>query len=85
MIPWDSSIEADRSAARKAKTDSICEWGSCEGEKRSGQRKARRGKSGSEKPLDLRRSTVDRIWVRVSGGGEIRDLVSGLSILRVWR
>lgn len=87
-MPWDCSIEADTSVARKAKTDSIWECGICEeeGEKRSGQRKVRRGKSGSEKPLDLRRFTVERILVRVSGGGGIWDLVfSGVRILRVLR
>ncbi|CAL5375983.1 unnamed protein product [Camellia sinensis] len=50
-------------------------------EKRSGQRKESRGKSESEKPLDLKKWTVERIWVRDSGEG-VLVLVWGLMIPR---
>ncbi|CAL5375992.1 unnamed protein product [Camellia sinensis] len=53
-------------------------------EKRSGQRKESRGKSESEKPLDLKKWTVERIWVRDSGEG-VLVLVWGLMIPRVFR
>ncbi|CAL5375978.1 unnamed protein product [Camellia sinensis] len=52
-------------------------------EKRSGQRKESRGKSESEKPLDLKKWTVERIWVRDSGEG-VLVLVWGLMIPRVF-
>lgn len=39
-------------------------------EKIEGARKERRGKSESEKPFDLRKSTTERIQWRVSSEGE---------------
>lgn len=79
--PRDCSGEAGNSVAKKSKTGAMSVGSKVE-EKSWGQRKARRGKSDSVKPLDLRKCTVARTCATVSGEG---GLLFFSSIRRAFR
>ncbi|KAA8545967.1 hypothetical protein F0562_020582 [Nyssa sinensis] len=74
IIPRDSAADAAKSMVKKSKTGSIS-VGLNSGEKSFGQRNASLGKSASEKPFDLRKFTVERIWSRVLGDGVLTALM----------